>query len=237
MLIIIEGIIKKAESSESEAESEEFVFNKFYSGEDLVGRIKEIEACDLVILDMQMEELDGEETAGVVRDSFPNAVLVFCSGVRMPSVKSFEVNAFRFLLKEYNDEKLTAELKIILGEVKRRKKTLKIKLTYRSEIEVINVSDILYMEKRKHGTKVVIFDKLSKAPKILLSNKNICEIIGEIGERGFAIPHSSFAVNLDGIIAIRNNMIELADGTAIAISRSKEKKFKEEFAFYLSGKY
>ena len=77
---------------------------------------------DLLILDMELGGIDGDETARLFRDKLKDAVLVFCSGVRTPTVKSFKVTPYRYLLKSYSDVQFVSELKEILEEVGKKSK-------------------------------------------------------------------------------------------------------------------
>lgn len=99
------------------------MFYKYSSGEELIKSFDENIPFHLLILDMQMRKLDGDETAREFRKKYPHAVLVFCSGVCNPTVKSFEANAYRYLMKEYDNDRMKKELKTIVEELKRREAT------------------------------------------------------------------------------------------------------------------
>ena len=86
--------------------NEEVFFYEYNSGEELIKSINTCDKIDLLILDMQMKKLDGNGTARLFRNQFPSSVMVFCSGVYLPTVESFETTPFRYLLKEYTDERM-----------------------------------------------------------------------------------------------------------------------------------
>ncbi len=96
---------------------------EFQSGRDFIHAFDNVSRIDLLILDIQMPDLDGNEIAKQFRYHFPDSVLVFCSGIYKPTVKSFEPNPFRYLLKEYTDSQLIKELKVILREVDAKKRS------------------------------------------------------------------------------------------------------------------
>ncbi len=218
-------------------EEDEVVFYKYGSGEELIKSFDKNIPFDLLILDMQMGKLDGDETAKEFRQRYFSAILVFCSGVRLPTIKSFESDAYRYLIKQYDSNKFTSELKNIINEMKRRKASRSISIEYRNDICFIEPDRILYVGRRKHGCNVYLYDRINKCKQEMLCNKSILELSNELGDFEFASPHNSYFVNLNHIASILKHEIILIDGTVLTISRSKEKMFKDAPAKYLANKY
>lgn len=96
-------------------------FYRFTSAKNFIQKMNEMTAIDLLILDIQIPDMDGNQIAQIFREHFPVSVLVFCSGVYLPTVQSFEPNPFRYLLKEYTDSKMISELKTIIHEMEIKK--------------------------------------------------------------------------------------------------------------------
>lgn len=99
----------------------EIEFYEYLSGEALIQDMQVRETYDLLILDVQMPGMDGNETARNFRKQFPNTLLVFCSGVCMPTVESFEVTPYRYWLKEYTEERLQQEIAGVLDKIEKSK--------------------------------------------------------------------------------------------------------------------
>ena len=76
---------------------------KYYSGEEFIDDL-ELE-FDLVFLDMQMGEIDGITAAIKFRKRNQDAVLVFCTGIQLPQPEFFDVQPFRYLMKNYTENK------------------------------------------------------------------------------------------------------------------------------------
>lgn len=85
-------------------EGDNTTFYEYNSGKEMLDGITEDIKCDLLILDIQMPFIDGGKTAQEFRKTFPDTILVFCSGESQPTVGLFKVSPFRYLLKEYTDE-------------------------------------------------------------------------------------------------------------------------------------
>lgn len=99
----------------------EIEFYEYLSGEALIQDMQMRESYDLLILDMQLPGMDGNETAKKFREQFPNTLLVFCSGVCMPTVESFEATPYRYWLKEYAEEQLQQEIEGVLCKMEKSK--------------------------------------------------------------------------------------------------------------------
>ena len=212
-------------------------FYKYSSGEDLVKTLDEGIPYHLLILDMQMKQLDGDATAKEFRKKYPYAVLVFCSGVCHPTVKSFEANAYRYLMKEYDSDRMERELKVIVEEVKKREATPSVLISYRNNNIFVVPEDILYVSIRKHGSTVYLYDRASKETTEHLCSKSISDLFDEVGNFRFAYAHNSYFANLGYVTGIMNNEVKLIDGSTLTMSRSMEKNFREALTTYLSGRY
>ena len=64
--------------------------------------------------------LESETTAKLFRNQFPSSVIVFCPGVCLPTVESFETTPFRYLLKKYRGKRMIYELKVVVKGVKNK---------------------------------------------------------------------------------------------------------------------
>ncbi len=80
------------------------------NGRDAVELLRRV-TPDLVFLDIQMPDLDGFAVAAAVNDERPPAI-VFVTAFEEHAVHAFEIQAFDYLLKPFDDER-------IIGTVKR----------------------------------------------------------------------------------------------------------------------
>ena len=75
-------------------------FYEYLSGKELIQDMQKRERYDLLILDVCLPDMDGNETARKFREQFPDTLLVFCSGVCMPTTQSFETTPYRYWLSK-----------------------------------------------------------------------------------------------------------------------------------------
>lgn len=218
---------------------EEAIFYEYNSGESLISSLDTCEDIDLLVLDMQMEEMDGHETARHFRKWFPSSLIVFCSGVCMPTVESFETTPFRYLLKEYTDEKMVKELKVIIKELKSRQVEPVIMGIWNHSRIRLCLDEILFISIAKRGSNIyVIADKNQfGTDNCLMSKRKISELYLLLKNYGFEYAHNSYIVNLNHIVRMTRTELELCNGTKLSVSRSKEKELKVAFAKCKAHKY
>lgn len=218
-------------------DANDITFYRYTSGEELVSNLYMEIPFDLLILDMQLKQYDGDETAGLFRKHYPDTLLVFCSGVKLPTVKSFEVNAYRYLLKKYDNYQMTKEIETIIKEMQRRASIPAIKAIYRNDVIEIPLDSILYVSIRKHGCNIHIKKEELNQNSTVLSNKKIDEVFKTVEKYDFVYAHNSYFINLKYVKNIVKHDVTLVDGTTLSIARSKEKSFKDQFIDYVGRKY
>lgn len=102
-------------------QGETLVFHEYLSGEALWQDLENMEKCDLLFQDVQLDSMDGNTAARHFREKFPDSLLVFCSGVYLPTTESFKVFPFRYLLKSYSKERMQEELKQVFAQMRKMK--------------------------------------------------------------------------------------------------------------------
>jgi DNA-binding LytR/AlgR family response regulator len=221
---------------------ENTIFDEYLSGEEFIECIEtKSTAYDLLILDMQMGQLSGFETAIAFRQHSPNSVVVFCSGTERANERTLEAEPYRYLLKGYTDEQMIHEMKQVFKKVVIEKEQLFISVKCDGQKVGLSIKVITYIEKAKRGCKVYI-DKRSdkyKIGKYCTSEEHLDKLIEELDKLHFARAHNSYIVNIKhlNLDKTTKGTLIMNDGTELPISRSKEKMFRDSVAFYMMSKY
>lgn len=232
--------LKKVVADADIVSKENILFFDFISGEQIV--FSEEWNFDLVIMDVQLNKLNGYEAAMRLKEKRGYALLVFCSGAVMPSDESFKAAPYRYLLKSYSDERMLEEMQDILQEMVRLKERPYIMCKYTAKKDMIRVSaeEILYISIRHDGSKIHIWGKLREeyTQDELWSNLSLNELSQVFKEEyGFVRAHNSYLVNMAHIVRTQGNSVFLKDGTQLNVSRSRVQEFQKAFAKFMAAKY
>lgn len=218
---------------------ENVYFSEYTSGQEFVFKIDSANECDLLILDMQLGDMDGDDVAKIFRQAYPYAVLVFCSGVQLPTVKSFKATPFRYLLKSYSDEELIGEMKEILGEVRRNMNEEYIIGHYRATTVKVKIKNIMYITNSKRGSRIFVSadsEEYGFEEPILVDAK-LSELYELYGKFGFEFASTSYIVNMRHVKKIVASDLILYTDEKLTITRSYFKEFREKFTRNLARKY
>lgn len=203
------------------------------SGEALLRERKK--TFDLVMLDMQMDKLDGCETAELLRrERGYDFVLGFFTGKETPKAKDFKVKPSRYIMKTASDAEKEEDIGALLLEMVDLKKNEYLNCTYFGKETRINVRDIMYISKYKNGSEIIFSKNYFErnATESCKCNKKIVEIYESLPKDKFSFIQNSFLGNLEYISQYKGNNITFEDGTFISLSRTYREAFRKDLAEY-----
>lgn len=195
---------------------------EFNNGQSL---LKDDSVFDLVFLDYQMDDIDGLETARIMRKNNDNCAIVFVTSYPTFIREAFEVDAMRFLDKPVSKTKL---FESIDNFIKMQKNKFTISVNVDDEIVRIETDSILYIE--ADGKYSIIRTK----EEFYHSSKTLNEILNALPIYCFYRTHRSYAVNLYHIKKYDNKRIYFDNGEQALISRAKLSSFKKDLHNFVS---
>ena len=220
--VIREQIKKLIEIRQTDCE-----IDTYRTGEDL---LKAGKGYDIVFLDIQMDGMNGIDTARALRQNAENTVLIFITGVKEYVFDAFDVAAFHYLIKPIEELKFYEVYDRAVLEVGKRKQQANGQLFVktRNRNATFNQSDILYIE--------------SRAKKVEIHTKSdIVEAYAAIGELekqlvgSFYRCHSGYFVNMAFITEYGYDSITLHNGETIILSKDKYSEFVKVYMRYLKN--
>lgn len=191
----------------------------------------------LVVLDMQMAEMSGYETAQKLRERDGLAVIAFVSGVILPEPEHFRVQPYRYLLKNSDADERMRDIEELLRETKRRSHNEMAEVVSDGEAQRVPVGSILYIEKTKRGSLLTVEADGTAGRKTLQSNERLEKWYAQLCAQGFEYAHTSYIVNLKAVTKIMQNELTMSNGDKLGISRTCSKKFHQSFSMYFHKKY
>ena len=220
--VIREQIKKMIEKKQIDCE-----IDTYGMGEEL---LKAGRGYDIVFLDIQMQGMNGIDTARALRQNAENTVLIFITGVKEYVFDAFDVAAFHYLIKPIEELKFYEVYDRAVLEVGKRKQQANGQLFVktRNRNATFNQSDILYIE--------------SRAKKVEIHTKSdIVEAYAAIGELekqlvgSFYRCHRGYLVNMAFITEYGYDSITLHNGETIILSKDKYSEFVKVYMRYLKN--
>ena len=197
----------------------EYEIKVYNSGDDLLKGYDKY--TDIILLDIQMDGLDGMETARKIREFDDNVEIIFITSFVEYALEGYEVNAYRYLLKPVKDENLRTSLINCLNDRNFVKRSIVIK---EGDTRIkISLKDIMYIEVQGNDITVHTL-KDTYRTKGTMSNFET-----EINSNMFVRCHKSYLVNLEYIKSIKRYTSILVNDEEVPLSRNKYKEIKDRF--------
>ena len=216
----IRGLIEEVYSFTDKTE-----ISEFNDGSELLMAAK-TQKFDIFFLDIEMEGKNGIETAKIIREKDSKAIIVFFTSHSEYAVIGYEVNAFRYLLKNSPKAYYIKELKSVYKEYLQRHYVYEVRTP--KEIFSIPITDILYFE--IYGRKII----LHTARENYVYSGKMAEIEADGRLIGFIKPYKSYYVNMSYIKKINAKSITLTNNDEIPISRLNTAAVTEKYTAFIT---
>lgn len=201
--------------------SQQLRISSFSSAGDLLSSINN-KAFDIVLLDIEMEPLNGFDAAKqiVAMDNPP--VVIFTTKSNAYALKGYGI-AIRYLQKPLTAKGLFEALDVAIEEAAAHRLTIQVENT----IHAIPLRDIHYIEIFGHYA-VIHTEKDSFRLRSTLK-----EITAKLPRGYFVATHKSYIVNLEHISYATSTVIHLDNDVVIPIGRTKTHEFSQALYRFL----
>ncbi len=184
---------------------------------------------DILLLDIRMEGKNGMETAKELRGKNKKMIVIFITALEEYVFQAFDVGAFHYLVKPFEDKKFEEIIRKAVEELKNMEESENIKkesliITSKGKHISVNPADIIYAEV---FNRKVILHTINTDVEYYGKMKELEERAGE----DFYRPHRSYLVNFNYIIRYDAETIYLKKGQAL-MSKQNYKEFKKSYLRY-----
>lgn len=195
----------------------ELLVEEYTSGAELlINKIK----YQLVILDYNINGLNGLETARILRKSNPDCTIIFLSSYKGFIIESFEVNPFRFLLKPLDRAMLFSALDDFFKSGGASRPLL---IKDGGDTFFLSANEILYIEADNKNCFISLRNKKIRC------RKTMARVYGELPHQHFGKINRAYVVNFNYISGYNREAVTLRNGEQLHVGRCYFKSFREEF--------
>lgn len=215
--------LKKCMDEYAKLRAIDIIYNDYTNGKDLIVANKEY---DIIFMDYQMNTLNGLDTARKLRQKNNHTTIIFLTSYPNIVFDVFEVNAFRFLMKPINMQKLTDAMDDYL---KSQDNSNYIMLKIDDVIKKINQNDIVYAEASDK------YCYIRTTTDNILYKKTLAELEESLTLDVFFRCHRSYLVNFNHIASHTSSDITFDNNEKALISKTKLSSFKSAFLAHIKS--
>ena len=163
----------------------ECMIDMYESGKELLNLREELNQYHIIFLDVNMEEIDGIETAKEIRKITKDVFIVFVTAFITYALEGYKVDAVRYLIKDHEslEKAMTECMDTILDKMDYEENEMT--FDFQEGKITISLENILYIESNLHrlvfymvgevAVHYTIYMKLDDIAE-LLPNKDFCRI-------------------------------------------------------------
>lgn len=215
----IETILKQSNT--------DFMIKKFFGGLEL---IQSRESFDIIFLDIKMPNINGMELAKQIRKQGRQSIIIFITSASEYVFDAFDVEAFQYLLKPIQTDKLKNVLEKATKKMQIDANIDFLMISANRQIQKVFLKDILYIE------------SIGRIAKIHCNNGTLetYEQIGiledKLSDKFFFRCHKCFLVNLNFVDAFNKTEVRLENGEKIMLAKRRYEDFQKAILSYMKIK-
>lgn len=197
--------------------------NCFRSGEDLLCEIEQKGSLDIILLDIEMEGINGVETARIIREKDFRVMLLFVSFHDQYCKKIISVQPFAFIDKPVSEKQMESVLRHALEILEELEEIFE--YTYKKVSYRIPVKKIRYFESEKRKVHIYTTDEVCSF------YRKLDEVEQEMDKTDtkFLRISKSYLVNTNYIKEQRFGKVVMNDGTEIKIGPSYKERARKDY--------
>lgn len=184
---------------------------------------------DLLLMDIQMDEMDGIETARYVRKQDPEVCLIFITSMEQFAIQGYQVEAFRYLLKPLNPEELFSALDKAYARIDKAAPQRILIRTLEGETQ-LEVNQIEYAEIRQRQLWIHCGIQLYRCNMTLNRFEEL------LNNPDFFRCHEGYLIHMKHVHRFGKQEVIMNSEAVIPVSRMKKNDFLATFARYVGAR-
>ena len=202
-----------------------FELTTFSDGDEIVSDYRPV--YDIILLDVQMQRMDGMAAAEAIRQVDSDVILIFITNMAQFAIRGYAVDALDYVLKPVPYFAFTQQLQKAVKRLQKRQRTF-LTVAVEGGLRRIAVETIYYLESDGHNVRLYAEDGM------LLCAGSLKSFEEKLAGKPFARCNSGYLVNLAQVSAVQQNTVQVGPHE-LQISRPRKKSFLEALTDYIGG--
>lgn len=195
---------------------------EFTDGDEIIEKYSA--KYDIILMDIQMEFMDGIKAAQHIRKLDTQVVIIFITSTAQFAIKGYEVDALDYVLKPISYFQFSQRLNRAIDRMKKREDQY-IAINIKGETKKCRISDIYYLESQGH---TIIFHTRDGELTTYGTMKNMED---DLSRYHFFRGNKGYLINLEHVEGIKDGCAVVAD-EMLVISRAKKNAFMAALSNY-----
>lgn len=204
---------------------ERFHVGAFRDGADLVEAYRP--DWDILLLDIEMERMDGMTAARRIREVDAEVVIVFITSSPQYAVSGYSVGALSYLLKPVPYVAFEQEMSRCLTRLRQRERRHLMFTTSDGARRRVDAADVLFIESVKRHLVIHTLDGDYSTVVTMRSME------AELAADGFFRCNSGYLVNLRHVTGVDGSECRIRGGVRLQVSRPRKREFLAALAEYI----
>lgn len=202
------------------------ICTQFQDGSEILKAYGSGKNFDAVFLDIEMPKLDGMQTAQRIRNFSSDVPIIFLTSHTERAMDGYEVNAFRFLPKNFDENKFAVALDELSKQLSQSKKII---LKSGMQEYVVQPKNIIYAESNNN---TVIFVASDNSYNVRMKLSSAFDMLND-ALPVFVKVHRCSIVNLSHVCGYTDKEVHMDNGEIIPISKSCAANFRKSMLDYI----
>lgn len=196
---------------------------QFSSGQELLNAAEQF---DIIFLDIIMCRIDGMRTAQLLREKAFDKLLVFISSSGEYILDAYDVEAFSYLLKPVDENKLKKVLQRAIPKIEYHSQEYMIVSKERQKRKLF-LDDVYYFEIK--GRMMEVYG----TKDVFTFYERISHLEDTLRNKGFFRCHKGYLINMKYVTVYNRQELTLDNGQKLPIAKRRYEEFCREILEYM----
>ncbi|WP_455720716.1 LytR/AlgR family response regulator transcription factor [Agathobacter sp.] len=189
-------------------------------------QVRDCEKPDILILDIEMEHIDGLKVRDLLEQTDNDVLIIFCTSHDEIMSEAYGKNVTGFIKKPVKEDEIEKKLLHAIKLINRRVKW--IFLNTISGLTKFKISDIVYGIAQGRYVKIYLLD----GSEYFIIDKGVSQVYEMLKDMDFARISRSVIINFENVNTISDEII-MTNGVKLKCSRRMKKQIQEDFFYYM----